>query len=268
MHIPPNIWGMRTLFIHPSAVVNGPHLWKWLIDLPAAWCNVIYGRYNVLWAITFICFQHCIFVYTAHVDSPGDKNLGSTLIGHRSNTQDVGSIMMTSSNGNIFRITGPLGGEFISHLWIPLTKASDMELRWFLWCAWMNCWDTAEQPRHRWLEMPSCSLWYHCNVPNRHWFGGFSYLRNTAVFMHMHCWNFIDIPFYRCSHYNLYYPGYPQSALHSLSWGWAMGCLLELKFWSMLYHYHMFYLYALLCCPELCYYGNWLYEDKKFIYKS
>ena len=39
--------------------------------------------------------------------------------------------MMTSSNGNIFRITGPLCG----HRWIPLTKASDAKLWWFLWSA-------------------------------------------------------------------------------------------------------------------------------------
>ena len=30
--------------------------------------------------------------------------------------------MMTSSNGNISRVTGPLCGEFIGHRWIPLTK--------------------------------------------------------------------------------------------------------------------------------------------------
>ena len=40
--------------------------------------------------------------------------------------------MMTSSNGNIFRVTGPLLGEFTGHRWIPLTKASDAELWWFL----------------------------------------------------------------------------------------------------------------------------------------
>ena len=43
--------------------------------------------------------------------------------------------MMTSSNGNIFRITGPLWGEFTGHQWIPLTKASDAELWCFLWSA-------------------------------------------------------------------------------------------------------------------------------------
>ena len=39
-------------------------------------------------------------------------------------------IMMTSSNGNIFRLTGHLCGDFIGHRWIPHTKASDAEL----WC--------------------------------------------------------------------------------------------------------------------------------------
>ena len=43
--------------------------------------------------------------------------------------------MMTSSNGNIFRATGPLRGEFIGHRWIPLAKASDAELWCFLWPA-------------------------------------------------------------------------------------------------------------------------------------
>ena len=42
---------------------------------------------------------------------------------------------MTSSNGNIFRVTGPLCGEFTGHRWIPITKASDAELWCFLWSA-------------------------------------------------------------------------------------------------------------------------------------
>ena len=52
-----------------------------------------------------------------------------------------GGIMMTWSNGNIFRVTGPLCGEFTGHRWIPLTKASDAELWCFLWSAsWINGW--------------------------------------------------------------------------------------------------------------------------------
>ena len=41
--------------------------------------------------------------------------------------------MMTSSNGNIFRVTGPLCGEFTGHRWIPRTKASDAELWCYIW---------------------------------------------------------------------------------------------------------------------------------------
>ena len=43
--------------------------------------------------------------------------------------------MMTSSNGNIFRVTGPLRGEFTGHRWITIPKASDAELWGFLWSA-------------------------------------------------------------------------------------------------------------------------------------
>ena len=45
----------------------------------------------------------------------------------------VAQYMMTSSNGNIFRITGHLYGEFTGPRWIPLTKASDADPWCFLW---------------------------------------------------------------------------------------------------------------------------------------
>ena len=47
---------------------------------------------------------------------------------------------MTSSNVSFFRATDPLCGEFTGPRWIPLTKASDAELWYFLWCAWINGW--------------------------------------------------------------------------------------------------------------------------------
>ena len=46
-----------------------------------------------------------------------------------------GHRMMTSSNGNIFRVTGPLCVEFTGDRWIPRTKASDAELWCFIWSA-------------------------------------------------------------------------------------------------------------------------------------
>ena len=57
--------------------------------------------------------------------------------------------MMTSSNGNIFRVTGHLCGEFTDHRWIPCTKASDAEL----WC-FLN-------PRlSKWLNKQSPGWWF------------------------------------------------------------------------------------------------------------
>ena len=69
--------------------------------------------------------------------------------------------VLRPSNGNIFRVTGPLCGEFTRHWWIPHTKASDAEL----WCFFYlhpnkllskQSWDW-------WFQTPSCSLWRHCN---------------------------------------------------------------------------------------------------------
>ena len=45
----------------------------------------------------------------------------------------VANAMMTSSNGNIFRVTGYLCGEFTGPRWFPRTMASDAKLSCFLW---------------------------------------------------------------------------------------------------------------------------------------
>ena len=77
--------------------------------------------------------------------------------------RDYGSVsfMMTSSKGNIFRVTDHLWGESTGHRWIPLTEASDAELWCFLWSA-------PEQMGNQTIEPPviktqSRSLWRHCN---------------------------------------------------------------------------------------------------------
>ena len=72
------------------------------------------------------------------------------------------NFMLTSSNKNIFRVTGPLWEESTGHRWIPLTKASDAEPWCFLWCAPQQ---TVEQR----VELPviwefMISMWRHCNA--------------------------------------------------------------------------------------------------------
>ena len=71
------------------------------------------------------------------------------------------SILMTSSNGNIFRVTGHLCGEFTGHRWIPhqwpvarnFDVFFDLRLKKRL----------SKQPWGWWFDTPSCSLWRHCN---------------------------------------------------------------------------------------------------------
>ena len=69
--------------------------------------------------------------------------------------------MMTSSNGNIFRVTGHLCGEFTGPRWIPRQRPVTRSFHVFFdlhpnkllskqWWGW-------------WFETPSCPLWRHSN---------------------------------------------------------------------------------------------------------
>ena len=76
--------------------------------------------------------------------------------------------MMTSSNGNNFRVTGPLRGEFTGHRWIPFTKASDTEVWCFFICTWTNGWlnnrdagDLRRHPAHYDVIVMALGKWSH-----------------------------------------------------------------------------------------------------------
>ena len=67
------------------------------------------------------------------------KGLGSGYSIHWSCVKHV--YMMMSSNGNIFRVTGPLCREFTGHRWIPRTKGQWRgALMFSLISAWINSW--------------------------------------------------------------------------------------------------------------------------------
>ena len=110
-----------------------------------------------------------------------DNNNGSHSLTHTGQLWDIPSLgylrhsaaccMMTSSNGNIFRVTGPLCWEFTGHRWIPSTKVSDAERWCFLWSApWINGWvnncKAGDLTRHRayyyvtviWTDMKSFDI--------------------------------------------------------------------------------------------------------------
>ena len=80
------------------------------------------------------------------------------------NWDKAASIMMTSSNGNIFRVTGPLCGEFTGPgefpTQRPVTRSFDVlfDLR-------LNK-RLSKQPWGWWFETPARSLWRQRNVLN------------------------------------------------------------------------------------------------------
>ena len=67
-------------------------------------------------------------------------------------------VIMTSSNGNIFRVTGFWWGESgVFRSQRPVTWSFDG----FLYLRLSNC--LSNQWKHRWFEKPSRLLWRHCN---------------------------------------------------------------------------------------------------------
>ena len=69
------------------------------------------------------------------------KNLGNCIIPIQKKYNVTKTVMMTSSNGNIFRVTGPSCGEFTDHRWIPPHKGQwGGALMFSLIWAWINDW--------------------------------------------------------------------------------------------------------------------------------
>ena len=72
--------------------------------------------------------------------------------------------MMTSSNGNIFPVTGHLCGEFTGPRWFLRTKASDAEFDVFFDLRLNERW--SKQSWGWWFETLLCPLWRHRNANN------------------------------------------------------------------------------------------------------
>ena len=69
---------------------------------------------------------------------------------------------MTSSNGNIFRVTGPLCGEFTGHRWIPPQRPVTWSFDVFFDLRLNK--RLSKQSQCWWFETQSCPLWRHCNA--------------------------------------------------------------------------------------------------------
>ena len=75
----------------------------------------------------------------------------------------IGSILstMTSSNGNIFRVTGPLCGEFTGPGEFPTQRPVTRSFDVFFDLRLHD--RLSKQPWGWWFETPSWSLWRQCN---------------------------------------------------------------------------------------------------------
>ena len=121
---------------------------------PGSWNFLSQNFWHFLKNIHWYVENWCCFLHTVELSNLALKTARLPHICH----------MMMSSNGNTFRVTGPLCREFTGHRWIPCTKAMPpvtwsfdvfFELR-------LNK-QLSKQSWGWWFEMPSCPLWRYCN---------------------------------------------------------------------------------------------------------
>ena len=77
--------------------------------------------------------------------------------------RDYTPTMMTSSNGNIFRVTGPLCGEFTGPGEFPTQRPVTRSFDDFFYPRLNK--RLSKQPWGWWFETPTWSLWRQCNDP-------------------------------------------------------------------------------------------------------
>ena len=78
---------------------------------------------------------------------------------------DVHKFTMTSSNGNIFSITGHLCGEFTGNRWIPAQRSVTRSFN--VYCYLRLNKRLSKQKWGLWFETPSRPLFRHCNAIHR-----------------------------------------------------------------------------------------------------
>ena len=134
---------------------------------------------------------------------------------------------MTSSNGNIFRVTGHLCGEFTGHWWIPHTMA------WFV----IKFWTSQNTSRLPSLHAPfikvSISLWLSSNVVIYvvSWscmIDSFVCITLAISIFHFHFHFHFQRPVTRS--FDVFFDLRPNKRLSKQSWGWRFE-KLSLQLW-------------------------------------
>ena len=119
-----------------------------------AWCRQTTSHYvNQCWTSLMASLGHSEFGYISKdpSDDPCIISNGSCVSQTGCYGDTFHKAMMTSSNGNIFRVTGPLCREFTGHQ-RNFDVFFDLHLNKRL----------SKQSWGWWFETPSCSVWLHC----------------------------------------------------------------------------------------------------------
>ena len=125
---------MHAIASSPFCLMTSQMMWNWFCFY-IKWNNVTLTHWGLkkMAAILERTIQNaisqtkCMWV---------DSNLDVSSKGPMFNEWDL--FMMTSSNRNIFHVTGALWEESTGQQWIPFTKASDTEL-------WSSLWSVPQQ---------------------------------------------------------------------------------------------------------------------------
>ena len=94
-----------------------------LQDLSCSVCLIILGHIK-------------LYSHISHFETSRCSRWMNPFLVEELETKSVNSktlLIMTPSNGNILRVTGPLWGETTDYRWIPFTKTSDADLSGFRW---------------------------------------------------------------------------------------------------------------------------------------
>ena len=95
--------------------------------------------YTPSWSATlFACFAKVLATHAMQLNVSLHIQLGMCAKTGIPGSMWIG--MMTSSNGNIFRVTGHLCGEFTGHRWRPIAVKAHRALMFSLICTWINGW--------------------------------------------------------------------------------------------------------------------------------
>ena len=148
------------------AFVRGIHRWPVNSQHKGPVTRKMFPFDDVIMYIVVVLSTFIRFMRIVYSNAPGLLLWHGDNVSYRTGKKPLSqpiltACMMTSSNGNIFRVTGPLCGEFTGPgefpTQRPVTRSFDV-----FFDRRLNK-RSSKQPRGWWLETLSCSLWRQSN---------------------------------------------------------------------------------------------------------